>query len=324
MPKERLGVTTVMLLSLCTVGNALAGDHTPPIASFDASGGNNEPWLLGDWNGLRTDLKDRGIDFQFGYTGELAFNPTGGFESRAAYADQYSAGVTFDLDSLVGIPDAKFQLTLTQRTGRNLSDDARLGTLQEVQEIYGRGQTIRLTDFWYEQQFANGLIDWKIGRMPVNEDFGSFPCDFQNLTFCGSDLGNLVGNYIYNWPISQWATRAKVNLTGFGYIQVGVYDVNPKYLGVDDQVLPVFYNHSSGALIPVELAWLPALDGGRLRGSYKIGAWYDTSGADDVDGDLFTLTGLPARRHRGRYGGLSQHPAAGHRQSQPVFERRRC
>ncbi len=30
------------------------------------------PWLFGDWNGERTRLKDRGIDFQFGYTGEAA------------------------------------------------------------------------------------------------------------------------------------------------------------------------------------------------------------------------------------------------------------
>lgn len=307
MPNLPVGVTSVLLLSLCSVRETRADDHTPPIVPSDPAATASEPWLLGDWNGLRTDLKDSGIDFQFGYTGEFATNPTGGVESRAAYAVQYSAGVTFDLDRLVGIPDAKFQVTLTQRTGRNLSDDARLGTLQEVQEIYGRGQTIRLTDFWYQQQFANGLIDWKIGRMPVNEDFGSFPCDFQNLTCCGSDLGNLVGNYIYNWPISQWATRARINLTGFGYVQVGIYDVNPTYLGVDDQILPVFYSHSSGALIPVEVAWLPGFNGGRLPGSYKIGAWYDTSEANDVaediNGRLFALSGLPARQHQGRYGG---------------------
>ena len=281
-----------------------AGDWLP--ARPASSIGEQSPWLLGDWDGARSSLQERGIDFQFGYVGEFGYNPVGGFEPKLRYADQYSAGVTFDLDRLLGISDAKFQTTFTQRTGRNLTDDAEIGALQEVQEIYGRGQTIRLTDFWYEQSFANRLIDWKIGRMPVNEDFASFPCDFQNLTFCGSDLGNLVGNYIYNWPISQWATRARVNLRGFGYFQLGVYDVNPKYLGVDDQVLPVFFNHSTGALIPLEIAWLPGFDGGRLPGSYRIGAWYDTSDADDVaqdiDGGLLALSGLPARKRHGRYG----------------------
>ncbi|MDE1992643.1 MAG: carbohydrate porin, partial [Rhizobiaceae bacterium] len=146
-----------------------------------------------------------------------------------------------------------------------------------------------------------------IGRIPVGEDFASFSCDFQNLTFCGSNPGNLVGNYIYNWPISQWATRVKVNLSGFGYVQTGVYDMNPKYLGVQDQVLPVFFSDSTGALIPLEVAWLPTFGGGTLPGSYKFGVWYDTSSADDVaedvNGDPIVLTGLPARQRHGRYGG---------------------
>ena len=95
--------------------------------------------------------------------------------------------------------------------------------------------------------------------MPFGGDFAAFSCDFQNLTFCGSDPGNIVGDYIFNWPISQWATRVKLALNGFGYFQVGVFDVNPKYLGVQDQVLPVFFPGSTGALVPVELAWLPRI-----------------------------------------------------------------
>ena len=263
------------------------------------------PWLFGDWNGERTRLKDKGIDFQFGYTSEIAYNATGGFRNAAEYTDQYVAGVTLDLDRLLGLPSAQFQVTFTQRTGRNLADDAGLGTFQLVQEVFGRGQTTRLTDFWYKQEFLGGLIDWKIGRMGVGEDFAAFSCDFQNLTFCGSDPGNIVGNYIYNWPISQWATRVKVRLDGFGYAQVGVYDVNEKYLGVSQALLPVFYSGSTGALIPAELGWLPTFGNG-LQGSYKFGVWYDTSRADDVvnddNGNPFDISGLPPASHRGRYG----------------------
>jgi porin len=265
------------------------------------------PWLLGDWGGARTRLQNQGIDSQFGYTGEFAYNATGGIKSEATYTDQYSAGMTLDLNRLIGIPDAQFQATITERTGRNLSDDAQLGTLQQVQEVFGRGQTIRLTDFWYEQKYADGLIDWKVGRMPFSEDFAAFSCDFQNLMFCGSAPGNIVGNYIWDAPISQWATRVKLALNGFGYFQVGIYDVNPKYLGVQDQVLPVFFPGSTGALVPVELAWLPKFGNDALSGSYKFGAWYDTSTADDVvddiNGNPFTLTGLPPLQRRGRYGG---------------------
>lgn len=262
-------------------------------------------WLLGDWNGERTRLKEAGIDFQFGFTGEAAYNATGGIKQDAAWADQFVAGATLDLEKLLGIQAAQFQVTFTQRSGRNLVDDAELGTLQLVQEVYGRGQTTRLTEFYYKQSFAGGLVDWKVGRLGVGGDFAAFSCDFQNLTFCGSDPGNIVGDYIYNWPISQWGTVLKFNVESFGYIQAGVYDVNPDYLGVSKALLPVWFPDSTGALIPVEVGWLPTFGNG-LAGSYKVGAWYDTSEADDVvddaNGDPFDETGLPPARHRGRYG----------------------
>jgi porin len=295
------GGATLVLAVLLSAAVVRADDAVKAPATPEPS-----PWLFGDWNGERTRLKERGIDFQFGYTGEAAYNATGGIEEDAAYADQYVAGVTLDLEKLVGLSAAQFQATITQRTGRNLSDDAELGTLQQVQEVFGRGQTTRLTQFWYRQEYFGGAVDWKVGRMGVGEDFASFSCDFQNLTFCGSDPGNIVGDYIYNWPISQWGTRLKFNIENFGYVQAGVYDVNPKYLGLSKALLPVWFSDSTGALIPMEFAWLPTFGDGALEGSYKVGAWYDTSEADDVvddaNGDPFDISGLPPARDRGRYG----------------------
>jgi len=290
------GWAAVAAVILVVAPPAMADDPAP-----------QHPWLFGDWGGLRTKLQDKGVDLQLGYTSELALNALGGTGTEITNTDQYTAGITLDLNKLVGLPGATFQTTFTQRTGRNLVDDANLGTLQLVQEVWGRGQTTRLTQFWFDQSFDQGLVDWKIGRMTFGEDFASFSCDFQNLTFCGADPGNLVGDYIFNWPISQWATRVKFSLGKTGYVQAGVYDANPRYLNLENEVAPVFFSGSTGALIPVEFAWLPSFDNGRLPGSYKIGGWYDTSTADDVvddvNGDLIALTGQPAMQHRGRYGG---------------------
>jgi carbohydrate-selective porin OprB len=159
--------------------------HAADTAANQAGAAQSQsvPWLLGDWNGTRTQLQKLGIDFQFGYISELAYNATGGVRSTAAYTDQYTAGATLNLERLFGIQDATFQATFTERTGRHLGDDAGLGTLQLVQEVYGRGQTARLTQFWFDQKYLNGAIDWKIGRMTFGEDFAAFSCDFQNLTF---------------------------------------------------------------------------------------------------------------------------------------------
>ena len=264
--------------------------------------------LTGDWGGVRTDLERSGVDLELNYTTETGYNAAGGTKHAVRYTDQWAFSGSFDLDRLLGLHDAEFKLTITDRNGRNLSDDAHLGTLQQVQEVFGRGQTWRLTQFWYDQKYFSGQLDWKIGRLTVGEDFAAFSCEFQNLTFCGSQPGNIVGDYWFNWPVSQWASRLRYNIDdGAGYFQVGAYQVNPGFLEDDaDAVLPGNPSGTTGVLIPVELAWSPQVGQDRLPGSYKIGVWYDTSTANDVfediNGDPAVLTGLPFGRRHGRYG----------------------
>ena len=94
-------------------------------------------------------------------------------------------------------------------------------------KIYGRGQTWHLTIFALEQKFFDGMLTWKLGRLPVGEDVNSFSCDFQNLNFCGAQPGNIVGNYWFNWPVSQWGTRLRVDLKKVAYVQLAAYEVNP-------------------------------------------------------------------------------------------------
>jgi porin len=262
--------------------------------------------LAGNWGGLRTELEQSGVDLEFNYTTETAYNAAGGSNNLVRYTDQLAFSGDFDLDRLLHLHDAEFKLAITKRDGRNLSDDAKLGTLQEVQEVNGRGQIWRLTQLWYDQKYFSGMLDWKIGRITMGEDFAAFSCQFQNLTFCGSQPGNIVGDYWFNWPVSQWASRLKLNLDDDVSLQVGAYEVNPNFLHRIDAALPISPSGATGVMIPVELAWSPQLGNNRLAGSYKIGGWYDTSSADDVFDDInddpAVLTGLPPKRRHGRYG----------------------
>ncbi len=266
------------------------------------------PYLLGDWGGLRTRLAESGVTLNLGYTGEAAHNFSGGQDKLTRYTDQWVIGTTMDLDKLLGWHGGTFQMTITDRNGRNLGADAGIGNNMLIQEVYGRGQTWHMTQFWLNQAFLDNRVQWKIGRLTVGEDFASFSCDFQNLTFCGSQPGNLVGSYWVNWPTSQWATRLKVNTSEQTYVQAGVYQVNPNY--VDDGYAR---RHglsldnpggTTGALIPVEVGWLPAWNG--LPGSYKFGAWYNTSDGKDLYQDINHAprgqTGLAPRERNGQYG----------------------
>ena len=262
--------------------------------------------LTGDWLGMRTWLKDHGLDFTVVYTSETAYNPQGGQSHSALYTDQLSFGFAFDLEKLLDLNDAQFQISITDRNGHNLSGTQNLGTLQQVQELYGRGQTWLITQFWYTQTYLNQIIDWKVGRLTVGEDFAAFSCEFMNLTFCGAPPGNIV-NYWYNWPISQWASRVRVAINGFGYFQVGGYVADSNYLLQRYAFTLAQPPGATGALIPAELGWLPHLGTNQLPGSYRFGVWDNTSrSADAVENTLgqpLLLDGGTPRTRNGAYGG---------------------
>jgi porin len=291
------------------VGIALSALAAPSI-SFAA---DSSPYLLGDWNGTRTRLADEGIKFNLGYTSEIAHNTSGGTDNLTRYSDQWQFGAVLDLDKLWGWKGGQFNVDITDRNGRNLSTDANLGTFQQVQEVYGRGQTWRLTNFYLGQSFMDGRLNFKVGRMGVGGDFAAFSCDFQNLTFCGSQPGNLVGSYWANWPVSQWAVVAKYLTSKETYLQLGVYQVNPNYVNDDYAVhkglLPNFPDGTTGALIPLEFGYTPASVGmfHGLPGSYKVGLWYNTSDSADLRLDAnyqpLGTTSVGALQHDGAYGG---------------------
>jgi porin len=283
------------LVMLAAAGTAWAGAPQP----FSED-------LFLDWDGFREALRQEGIDFRVGYVSETATNAQGGDRRLVSYTDQWTFMGTLDLNTLFSVPNAILRIAITDRNGRNLSGDAHLDSLQQVQEVYGRGQTWRITQFWYDQQYLGGMLDWKIGRITDGEDFAAFSCEFMNLTFCGSPPGNLVGSYWYNWPVSQWATRVKANFKGFGYVQLGAYEVNPSYLQVPHAFGLGDPAGATGVLVPFEIGWLPTF-GQKFDGSYKLGGWYNSSrGADVVTntaGLPLLLDGGTPRMHDGQYGG---------------------
>ena len=211
--------------------------------------------LTGDWGGARSYLTGAGVDLAGGYTSEVATNPRGGTSQQVGYVDQWSVGATVDLQKLLAWHGADFQITITDRDGNDLNHKANLGTLEEVQDMYGGGQTWHLTDFWFDQVFIGGRLDWKIGRLTVGEDFAAFSCNFQNLTFCGSSPGNIGEIYWYNSPVSQWATRIKLVISLQWDVQTGVYQVNPTYVNPvwaeANGLFPSFPGGTTGALIQI-------------------------------------------------------------------------
>ena len=242
-------------------------------------------WMTGDWGGERTRLIEQGIDIKADYVGEVGANLHGGYndDKTARYSDQFGLGVALDLQKLWGWDNTQAKIQLTNRNGQNISNDRvgdpRAGTLSSSQEVYGRGHMVRLTQLWIQHQFLDGKLDVKAGYFGEGEDFNTFPCEFQNLAFCGSQVRNWATNLWYNWPVSQAALRVKYNITPELYAQIGAYNQNPSQLEHGNG-FKLSGSGTKGTVLPVELVWSPKVND--LPGEYRVGYYKSTAPADDV------------------------------------------
>lgn len=276
--KRNAIVTLLAALPLSTVSASARAAPLDP--------GND--YLFGDWGGSRSELARRGVTFDLGYVGEIAHNLDGGFnqDGRLAYADQFQATMALDLERLVGFRDAHFQLTLTNRNGESLNNerlvDPATGGVSSVQEVYGRGNVTRLTQFWFQHAVFDGALEYKLGRIPLSDDFATLDSNFQNLYLGSSQPGNQAGGVWYNWPVSQWGGRVRIEDAGQRYLQIGVFDQNPENLD-PDQSLKFHRDGSEGVITPVEVGWVPDQGPGGLPGKYKLGAYYSSAEASDYE-----------------------------------------
>jgi porin len=300
-------------LSSLLSGGAHAADLLTQAPSFPYAEADDfwtRPYLFGDLG--RTKLEEQGIALSLTLVDEAVSNLTGGANRMATQAGQLSFQARFDLAKLAGIQGGMIGLTLVDRFGHNLNDDSGIPALQLTDEVFGRGNILRLTQLYYSQLFFDDRLELKGGRLPVGSDFTFGQCEFINLTFCGGQAGNILGGYIYNWPVSEWAGIAHYSLTKEWKISVGVYDANPNDLTTSDAgvyLLPGIpaSTAASGVLIPVELTWNPS---GPLNGTWRFGGWYDNASTIDggLPGIITTIPGVggvPDQNlgdQRGRYG----------------------
>lgn len=257
----------------------------------------NEPWsqdrqwLLGEWNGKRQQLEQQGYKFNLSFINQSAANLDGGYndDSEILHASQLTLGTQLDLEKIAGWNDTQASISVTKRDGQSLSaeriSDPRAGQFSSVQEIYGRGQSWRLTQAWIKKGFLDKTLHFKIGRMGLSEDFNASHCEFQNLMLCGGQLGKVVGSIWYNGPVSQWGLNVKYQFAKEWTIAAGLYEVNPEN-SRENRGFNLSMDETEGALIPIELAWKPQLDLFHgLPGEYKVGAFYSTADASDVKND---------------------------------------
>jgi porin len=274
---------------------------TPPSADYH---------LLGDWGGLRSYLKQNGLDLELSYVGETVGNVTGGAKRSAVYADQIGVQLDVDGSKLIGLPGFGVHVLLINRSGQALS--GALGNDKyNANEVFGGGGSVivHLAYAYVDQTFADGAFKISAGRMAAGMFFNnSSPlyCNFLNNADCPVSSALAGGDSVaYNMePANQWGGVLRANAPAAVYFQVGVFETTPLLGGRSG--FDWSTSQDFGTTVPVEIGWEPDLGRNALPAHFKTGFYYDTSTQPDVlynvDGTPIPLSGLPPRGDTGHIG----------------------
>ncbi len=240
--------------------------------------------LTGDWGGLRNTLAEKGFAVELGYAMEFMANPVGGDNQGQTYVHNVLLGLNFDLDKLIGLPNSKFRIRGSQRSGDSLSKDY-IGNAFSVQQLYGGGQTWRLVEVEMDHDLFDGRLNLAYGRLAATNDFLTSPlyCQFVSNAICGQPPAPFFNmpDGITAYPQATWGARARVHPTQDTYLQVGVYDGDPGQEGRDDHGTDFTFG-DNGVLILTEAGYKPQQGLLGLPAAYKIGGYYHTGDFNDV------------------------------------------
>ncbi len=241
--------------------------------------------MTGDWWGLRHRLAQRGVVFSGHYFQDTAGNPAGGKTKAVRYAHEIAVGVDVDFRKLFQYNIGILHFLVTQRSGLGLNTV--LPALNSVQEIYGTGQTVRLTRLSLEHQFTN-YVDTELGWVNTENDFAqstthwnfSIYCQFQSNAICGMPQSLAFNSGYGYYPSAHPGAYIKLYPTGRDDILVsfGVYNVD-NTIGNSHNGWKMWLHNTVGTYFPVQLGWKHG--GTDVEGAYpgniRIGGYWETT-----------------------------------------------
>ncbi len=285
LPHRRLVCMNLLSLSLALIAAASA-----PAAADEktrASGAAEQPalhgpldvgyrYMTGDWDGARTELEDLGVTVKIRLMNEIMVNMHGGKETTNGHdtGGTYDFNIYVDMDKLFDIPDATFWIRAKGTWGGDDSDfdKEKVGGLFKTNQDVSAEEPIFVDKWHWQQFFFDKKLEFRLGRLEPVKDL--------------VDRGQVMGHedkYFMNQALVRNATIpatkglgvfAKWKFTDHAYVSAAALDAHAKNrqtnfnTGFHDEDEYKFYG---------ELGCKPQLNSGKgkLRGHYRIGAWYD-------------------------------------------------
>ena len=256
--------------------------------------------LTGDWNGLRSDWADRGVEVDLAHTADVMTVIDGGETRSTYYSGLLEAGVSIDAEQLFGWPRTQLFVLGIGTFGRDPGDGA--GSVHAPSNL-ANVDTAKLLEAWIERSFFDERLALLGGLYAADAEFDVKQTAgvFMNGGFgTGLDLSETGLNGPCVYPTSCLGLRARFQATDAHYVQLAILD------GVagdpdDPRGTQIILGGDDGLLFLGEAGFQQGADEGRfLRAA--LGAWHYTTDFDD----LFATDaqGEPRRRQgtQGLYG----------------------
>lgn len=289
---------TALAFALGALALGSAGAQQEIIQDQQETTGPITGWLdgdyaLGDMNGMRSSLADKGVEFFGGYTVEVWGNTTGGIKRGAVYTGLLDFGVNLDFEKLVGWQGASFSTTWLWLSGRDASEDL-VGNFLTVSNIAGFN-TFRNLELWFQQDFwqrddaASGL-SIRVGQLTADSEF--IISDYAG-TFINGTFGWPAFAYTNlpeggpGYPMGAPGVRIAVSPLPWFTFQTAAFQGNVFAQDVNRHGFRWRLDRTQGYtwLNEGQFRWNHAAAETGLPGQLKLGAWFSSADFADAYND---------------------------------------
>ncbi len=218
---------------------------------------------------MNSTLAQEKVQFEGGYTADLAYNAVGGLDRGGAYLGNIDLTFLLETQNLGLWKGGRFFVYLLNNHGNSLS--TLMGDLQVANNIEAESHS-RLYEFWYEHQL-NPQLSVLLGQHNLNSvfavsDAGSF---FVNSSFgIQPDISENVPTSIF--PVATLAAvlswKIKPNLVLYS----AIYDGDPGSESENPNSINWRLNRSEGVMNIHELQYHSQKDS-LTQTTYKLGFW---------------------------------------------------
>ena len=268
LPKKTLGACLLALLAgqLLGAGVACAGTPPAPVAASAPDAGADAAGAAGpdDPQPVDTSLQSQGIGLGGWLQSDLSSVPSGGKPGAKPVAGQYllDLSATVDTGKLFGWRGGTLFVDAQLHGGNNILT-SQMPAIQDPDNM-DASATRSIDRAWYQQQLMGKKLQWRIGRMYVDDQFLAVPYgqNFVSLDF--SSDASISTFVLPTYPKGSNGADAFFHPTPGLYFSGGVFRDHSTELPYDP----------GGDLYITEEGWQGSWNAHPY--AFQLGAWRDT------------------------------------------------